>query len=71
MPAATEFEALPETDDHAGGRKLNQGEMAQVMLDAHEDLIRADERNREKFAGVTNVLREQMGRKHAEEKSNE
>ena len=58
--AAPHLMKLPESDLAALAKPLNKMETARLMLAAHEDLIRADQRNAPKFQDVNRLLREQV-----------
>jgi len=58
-----EFRMLPDTDLTALNKPADQAGTASVMLEAHEDLCRADERNEAKFKDVKKLLREEITRK--------
>ena len=66
-PADAEFQVLPGNDWSAGRPRTDEIETAKLMLQAHEDLIRADQRNQPRFANVTGVLREQIERKRPQD----
>jgi anti-anti-sigma regulatory factor len=57
-PAAAAYVKLPDSDLSGGTKMLPREETREVMLTAHDDLIRADSRNAPKFAVVTKLLRE-------------
>ena len=62
------FYLLPGTDlTHL--QSLDRGAAAEMMLEAHTDLIRADDRNELKFREVTKALRENIERNTGEAKS--
>lgn len=58
-PAEETFEQLPDSDVEHLSKPLSHQDTAGVMLDAHEDLVRVDERNEPKFRSVTELLRDQ------------
>ena len=67
-PADAEFQALPEADSAGRSKLLAEHETARMMLEAHENLIRADACNQQKFENVTSVLRERIDRQREEKK---
>lgn len=62
MPPGTAFRWLPESDIERLTHALDKGETAGMMLEAHEDLMRADKRNVARFQEITRLLREQRER---------
>ena len=58
-PAGTDLQKLPDSDLSDGTKPLPREATREVMLTAHDDLIRADSRNAAKFAEVTKLLREE------------
>jgi len=63
IPAGAELEKLPDSDVEALARPLDKNETTDLMLDAHNNLVRADERNAPKFSSVTKFLRETVERR--------
>lgn len=57
--AAVAFRVLPNSDLSDGGKLPPGDESLELVLTAHEDLIRADRRNEQKFAVVTKLLRQE------------
>jgi anti-anti-sigma regulatory factor len=57
MPPDEDFRELPGSD-LTRFRSLDTSEAAALVLQAHEDLCRADPRNEARFAGVKQLLRE-------------
>jgi len=57
-PTGADFLKLPDSDLSCGARPFPREEIREVMLTAHDDLIRADCRNAPKFSDVTRQLRE-------------
>ena len=55
-PAGGELQKLTDSDLSAGLHWLPHEETRELVLTAHQDLIRADSRNAPKFAEVTNQL---------------
>ncbi|MGI8602082.1 MAG: STAS domain-containing protein [Verrucomicrobiales bacterium] len=70
VPAEAQYHVLPGTELTAQGRPQNKIESTECMLEAHENLCAADERNQSKFADVTRFLRQEITeqQKKAEEK---
>ena len=66
-PPESEFHKLPDSDIAVPLKPLNKGDTAGVMLEAHENLIRADARNVDKFRDVTRTLRERVAQTPAQE----
>lgn len=58
VPTATEFQRLPDSDVTQLNKPLNKSDTADLMLEAHDNLIRADQRNLAKFKDLTSFLRE-------------
>ncbi len=65
--AETDYHKLPETDLSQLAHPLDKEETADVMLEAHDNLVRADERNAPKFRELTRFLRAAVERRHREE----
>jgi anti-anti-sigma factor len=63
--ADEEFEVLPDTDVTALPAAANRDEVADLMLQAHADLVVANESNRDRFSEVTRCLRERLARRQA------
>jgi anti-anti-sigma factor len=57
-PAGAVFERLPDSDLTAGRKPLDKNDTANLMLEAHDNLIQADTRNLAKFKDLTTYLRE-------------
>lgn len=58
-PDGATLQKLPDSDPTGGIKTLPREETREVMLTAHDDLIRADRRNAPKFAEVIKLLREE------------
>jgi anti-sigma B factor antagonist len=58
-PDGADFQKLPDSDPSGGISSLPREETREVMLAAHDDLVRADSRNEPKFAEVIKLLREE------------
>jgi len=63
VPPETEFRKLPDTDLTGLARPADKVGTTRLMLEAHEDLCRADERNEAKFKDVKQFLRDEVARK--------
>jgi anti-sigma B factor antagonist len=59
-----EYEKLADTDLTQLTHLLDKDETADLMIEAHDNLIRADERNAPKFKELTRFLRETIERRH-------
>ena len=59
-PADAEFTRLPDSDVAMLNQPLNKGDTADLMLEAHDNLVRADERNASRFRDLTKFLREKV-----------
>lgn len=57
-PAGVTFQRLPDSDVTQLTKPLNKSDTADLMLEAHDNLIRADNRNLAKFKDLTTFLRE-------------
>jgi len=60
FPADSEFLALPDSDLTDATKSLNKRDTANFMLEAHNNLIKADPRNAPKFQDLTKFLREKV-----------
>lgn len=58
VPADATFQRLPDSDVTQLNKPLNKSDTADLMLEAHDNLIRADQRNLAKFKDLTSFLRE-------------
>jgi anti-anti-sigma factor len=59
------FEQIPHTDLNNLARPASRDEVADLMLEAHNDLIRADASNRDRFSEVIRCLRDRLARRQA------
>jgi anti-sigma B factor antagonist len=66
-PPDSEFQKLPDTDIGILSKPLNKNDTADLMLEAHDNLIRADQRNVDRFQDLTQFLRKNV-EKRAETK---
>ena len=66
-----EFRPLPDADVTRLAHPLTKDEAADLILEAHDNLIRADERNAPQFKELTNSLREALERRRAHGKNKE
>ena len=57
------LEKLPDSASEGRARSLDKDETTNLMLDAHDNLVRADERNAPRFGGVTEMLRARADRR--------
>ena len=67
FPPESEFLELPDTDLAALTKTRDKEATSRLMLEAHEDLCRADGRNEEKFRDVKQLLREEVARNPSKE----
>lgn len=65
-PAGVAFQRLPDSDITQLNKPLNKSDTANLMLEAHDNLIRADRRNLAKFKDLTSFLREKADQQAAE-----
>jgi hypothetical protein len=59
-PPAADFQRLP--DSEVSATPMSKSATADMMLEAHNNLVKADQRNREKFKDLSAFLREKAGR---------
>jgi anti-sigma B factor antagonist len=59
-PASAVLQRLPDSDITQLSKSLSKGDAANLVLEAHESLIRADQRNLAKFKELTSFLREKV-----------
>ena len=57
-PPGAQFHRLPDSDISQLSKPLNKSDTADLMLEAHDNLIQADRRNLAKFKDLTSFLRE-------------
>jgi anti-sigma B factor antagonist len=62
--AEADYQKLPDTDVTQLTHPLDKDETADLMMEAHNNLIRADERNAPKFKELTRFLREAVEHRH-------
>jgi len=62
-PAGLAFQRLPDSDVTQLSKPLNKSDTADLMLEAHDNLIRADQRNLAKFKDITSFLREKVDKR--------
>jgi len=67
-PVAT-LQRLPDSDIDAGPPAASKRDTTDLMLTAHTNLIRADQRNEARFAGVTRSLRDSLDRQQKPDSS--
>lgn len=63
-----EYRQLPDTDVTDLKQPLGKNETTDLMLEAHTNLSRVDERNIPKFKDLTKFLRESVDRRRSEQK---
>jgi anti-anti-sigma regulatory factor len=64
--AGIAFQRLPDSDLTQLNKPLNKSDTADLMLEAHDNLIRADRRNLAKFKDLTSFLREKADKQAAD-----
>lgn len=57
-PATVVFQRLPDSDLAQLTKPLSKNDTAELMLEAHDNLIQADDRNLAKFKDLTRYLRD-------------
>jgi len=62
--AEADYRQLPDTDLTQLTHALDKDETADLMIEAHDNLVRADERNAPKFRELARFLREAVERRH-------
>jgi len=67
VPADADYKRLPDTDIADLTKPLNKNDTADLMLEAHDNLIRADHRNVDRFQDLTKFLRENVEKRAANE----
>jgi len=65
-PSGAVFQRLPDSDLTQLNKPLNKSDTADLMLEAHDDLMRADQRNLAKFKDLTSYLREKVDKRGGE-----
>ncbi len=60
FPPDDRFQLLPDSDLADVARRLNKHDTANFMLEAHDNLIKADPRNEPKFHDLTEFLRQKV-----------
>jgi anti-anti-sigma factor len=68
-PIPDKFRHLPDSDPESLSTPLDKTRTATVMLEAHENLIRADKKNEPKFRDITRLLRQDLDRAKAKGKT--
>ena len=61
--AETDYRKLPDTDLTQLSHSLDKDETTDLMIEAHDNLVRADERNALKFRELARFLREAIERR--------
>jgi anti-anti-sigma factor len=67
--AETEYHLLPDTDPAQATHPLDKDETADLMIEAHDNLVRADERNAPRFRELTRFLRDAIERRRQNQKT--
>lgn len=67
--AEADYHKLPDTDLTQLIHPPDKDETADLMIEAHDNLVRADERNAPKFRELTRFLREAVERRHRNQDS--
>jgi len=60
FPSETDFLLLPHSETVDTTQRLSKHDTASFMLEAHDDLVRADPRNAPKFQDLTKFLRDKV-----------
>lgn len=68
-PPEAVFQRLPDSDLSQLSKPLNKSDTADLMLEAHDNLIRADSRNLARFKDLTDFLRERVDKQGAAPKT--
>jgi anti-anti-sigma factor len=68
FPDETMFQILPQTDLSHLAHPPDKDQMATLMLEAHDNLAAADQRNQPRFRDLTEFLRERIEQRRADEK---
>lgn len=68
LAGAGSLQQLPDTDLGEHARSLSKHDTADLMLEAHDNLIHADQRNLTKFKDLTQFLRENVAKRTTTEK---
>ena len=63
-PADAQYHLLPDTDITQLKQPLNRDETADMMIEAHDNLVRVDQRNTPKFQELARFLRQAVERRH-------
>jgi anti-anti-sigma regulatory factor len=64
-PSDAEYHQLTDTDITQLQRPLNKDETADLIIEAHDNLVRIDQRNTPRFKELARFLRETVERRHA------
>jgi anti-sigma B factor antagonist len=68
-PQENEWQRLPDSDVAQMVKPLSKDDTADLMLEAHESLIRADHRNEPKFKDLTKFLRDKVDKRKENEQT--
>jgi anti-sigma B factor antagonist len=66
-PADADFLQLPDSDVGTLNKPLDKTATADVMLEAHDNLVRADRRNAPRFRDLTKFLREKVEKRKTDD----
>lgn len=66
LPDDMAFTRIDGSEPGIRGADMDAGETADLVLESHEDLVRADERNEAKFGEVIRQIRQEIGRCEAQ-----
>jgi len=65
-PPGAVFQRLPDSDLTQLNKPVDKSDTADLMLEAHDNLIRTDQRNLAKFKDLTSFLREKVDKRGGE-----
>ena len=65
-PPSSTFHRLPDSDPMQLDKPLSKRDTAELMLECHENLAKADKRNVAKFKDLTTFLRDRVDKPNAE-----
>jgi len=64
LPAESDCRALADTDLTHAAHALDKDETTDLMIEAHDNLVQADERNASRFKELARFLRDAVERRH-------
>ena len=67
-PSDAEYHQLPDTDVTQLKHPLNKDETTDLIIEAHDNLVRIDQRNTPRFKELARFLRETVERRHPNSK---